>query len=141
MTESPENEALATALVSLSHHVLQLFADVGRASKLSQQQVELICAIVVRDKVGMSELGRIMHLEKSNLSNLVDRMEQRGLVMRTRDPEDRRVTWVKLTDEGMEQAIRSHTEVTARMTCLINQLDVADRTQLTSVIEQMMSVA
>ncbi|MFI6321715.1 MarR family winged helix-turn-helix transcriptional regulator [Nonomuraea sp. NPDC050556] len=141
MTESPEDQALATALVSLSHHVLQLFADVGRASKLSQQQVELICAIVVRDRVGMSELGRIMHLEKSNLSNLVDRMEQRGLVVRSRDPEDRRVTWVKLTDEGMEQAIRSHTEVTARMTGLINQLDVKDRTRLTSVIEQMMSVA
>jgi DNA-binding MarR family transcriptional regulator len=54
-------------------------AEVGRTHKLSEQQVEMIRAVIVRDKVRMTEPSRLLHLEKSNLSNLVDRAEQRGL--------------------------------------------------------------
>jgi DNA-binding MarR family transcriptional regulator len=139
MNETPEDLGLATALVGLSHHVLHLFADVGRTYKLSQQQVELICAVIVRGKVGMTELGRSLHLEKSNLSNLVDRAEQRGLAMRTRDPDDRRVTWVELTSEGTRLAMQTHGDVTARLNQLVNHLPLKDQRQLTAVVEQMMA--
>lgn len=135
---SDEDVSLATALVSLSHHVLQLFACVGRTYKLSQQQVELICAVIVRGRVGMSELGKILHLEKSNLSNLVDRLEQRGLAVRVRDPQDRRMTWVELTQEGTTVAMQTHREVTEQLDKLINHLPAADQRHLTAVVEGML---
>jgi DNA-binding MarR family transcriptional regulator len=133
-----ETTGLAAALVGLSHHVLQLFAEVGRQNRLSQQQVELICAVIVREKVGMSELGRVLHLEKSNLSNLVDRAEQRGLVARTRDPDDRRITWVQLTDEGTALAMKTHAEVTARMSELVEKVAPKDQKRLTAVIQELL---
>lgn len=119
--------------------MLHLFADVGRTYKLSQQQVELICAIIVRGKVGMTELGRSLHLEKSNLSNLVDRAEQRGLAVRTRDADDRRITWVELTAEGTRLAMQTHSDVTARLNQLVSHLPLKDQRQLTAVVEQMMA--
>ena len=82
----------------------------------------MICAVVVRDRVRMTELGRLLYLEKSNLSNLVDRAELRGLVVRTRDSHDRRATWVELTTEGTKLAPQTHAEVTARLHRLINHL-------------------
>jgi DNA-binding MarR family transcriptional regulator len=139
MNQPPEDTALTTALMSLSHHVLHLFAEVGRTHKLSQQQVEMICAVIVRDNVRMTELGRLLYLEKSNLSNLVDRAEQRGLVVRTRDPDDRRVTWVELTSEGTRLALQTHAEVTARLHRLINHLPPEDQKHLTAVIEQLLT--
>jgi DNA-binding MarR family transcriptional regulator len=139
MNETPEVSELATALVNLSHHVLHLFAEVGRTYKLSQQQVELICAVIVPGKAGMSELGRLLHLEKSNLSNLVDRMEQRGLALRTRDPDDRRATLVELTEEGTRLGMQTYGEVTARLSRLIDRLSVADRQHLTAVVQQLMT--
>jgi len=139
MKATPEDSGLAVALVALSHHVLHLFADAGRTYKLSQQQVELVCAIVVRDKIGMSELAKILHLEKSNLSNLVDRAEQRGLVARTRDPSDRRVTWVELTSEGNRLAMQTHSDVTERLRRLTSQLPIKEQKELTAVVEEMMS--
>ena len=63
-----------------------------------RQRVELICAVIVPGRVGMTELGKQLHHEKTNLSNLMDHAEQRGLVVRTRDPKNRRMTWVELTD-------------------------------------------
>jgi DNA-binding MarR family transcriptional regulator len=133
------DDRLATVLVSLSHHVLHLFTEVGRTHRLSQQQVRLLCAINAAGSVGMSELGRQTQLEKSNLSNLVDRLEQRGLVTRTRDEDDRRVTYVVLTDEGADLAVRSHKEVVARVNELASGLPRADRDQLTDAVGRMLA--
>ncbi len=138
MGETREVSELATALVGLSHHVLHLFAEVGRNYKLSQQQVELICAVIVPGKARMSDLGRTLHLEKSNLSNLLDRMEQRGLAQRTRDPDDRRATLVELTEEGTRLGMLTYGEVTARLSRLTERLSEEDRTHLTEVVHQLM---
>ncbi|EIV92537.1 MarR family winged helix-turn-helix transcriptional regulator [Frankia sp. QA3] len=131
---APSQDAgLAEALVDLSHHVLHLFADAGRDHKLSQQQVELVCAVIVRGSVGMTELGRLLHVEKSNLSNLVDRLEQRGLVVRTRDPNDRRATQVTLTDEGTAVAMKTYQDVAARVRRLLHRLPLDDQRNLAAV--------
>lgn len=139
VTDNTEDAGLAEVLVGLSHHVLHLFAEVGRANKLSQQQAEMICAVVVRGKIGMTELGRQLHLEKTNLSNLLERAEQRGLAIRSRDPNNRRITWVELTDPGTRLALQAHAEVTSRLDQLINQVPATDQRHLTGVVRQMMS--
>jgi DNA-binding MarR family transcriptional regulator len=139
MTDTAHEAALASALVSLSHLVLHLFADVGRNYDLTQQQAELICAVIVRDKVKMTELGKILHLEKSNLSGLLDRAERRGLAVRTRDPNDRRVYWVELTSEGARLAMQTHRDVTARLDQLVRHLSSKDQTHLTEVVDQILA--
>lgn len=140
MTTS-EDRDLATALVGLSHHVLHQFADVGRSHDLSQQQTELICAVVVPGRIRMSDLGRQLHMEKSALSNLVDRAQQRGLLTRARDDADRRVTWVELTPEGHELAVRTHCEVTARTSELVSRLSLTDQRHLTDVVSRLLDEA
>lgn len=130
---------LPEALVSLSHHVLHLFADVGRGHGLTQQQAEMICAVIVRGKVGMTELGKQLHLGKTNLSNLLNRAEQRGLAVRSRDPHNRRITWVELTDDGTRLAVQIHAEVTDRLERLTNPLPARDQEHLAGVVHHMMA--
>jgi DNA-binding MarR family transcriptional regulator len=139
MSDAPTDERLAGALVDLSHRVLHLCTEVGRSHRLSQQQVRLLCAIKASGSVGMSELGRQTQLEKSNLSNLVDRLEQRGLVVRSRDEGDRRVTYVGLTDEGDDLAVRSHNEVVTRVNALVGKLPPETQHLLTDAIGRMLA--
>lgn len=127
----------AEALADLAHHVLHLFADAGRGHKLSQQQVELVCAVIVRGSVGMTELGSVMHAEKSSLSNLVDRLEQRGLVARTRDPRDRRATRVSLTSAGTIVATRIRDDVIQRLGHQLSHLAPADQHHLAAVAREL----
>jgi DNA-binding MarR family transcriptional regulator len=131
--EAAQDAGLAEAVADLAHHVLHLFAEAGRGHKLSQQQVELICAVIVRGSVGMTELGSVLHVEKSSLSNLVDRLEQRGLVVRTRDPHDRRATRVSLTGEGTAVAIQTYDEVLARLRRQLSHLAPVDQRRLAGV--------
>src|SRR5262245_51385982 len=50
------------------------------------------------------ELAQCLHFDASNVTDIVDRLEERGLVSRTIDPDDRRVKRVVLTDKG--EAVR-----------------------------------
>lgn len=126
-----QGTGLAEALVDLSHHVLHLFAEAGREHHLSQQQVELICAVIVRGSVGMGELGSVLRVEKSNLSNLVDRLEQRGFVARDRAPDDRRATRVTLTERGEAAAHGIYDSVTRRLRALLDAIPQTDQRRLT----------
>jgi DNA-binding MarR family transcriptional regulator len=135
--EAAQDTGLAEAVADLAHHVLHLFAEAGREHKLSQQQVELVCAVIVRGSVGMTELGGVLHIEKSSLSNLVDRLEQRGLVVRTRNPHDRRATVVSLTDEGASVAMQTRDDVIARLRRQLAHLAPADQHRLAAAVREL----
>lgn len=48
----------------------------------------------------MSELSRNAHLPLSNISIIIKRLEEKGLVVRDRDTSDRRIVKVRLTNQG-----------------------------------------
>jgi DNA-binding MarR family transcriptional regulator len=59
------------------------------------------------ERVQMQELARRVLLSKSGLSQLFSRLERRGLVERRGDPENLRVTYAILTEEGREALERA----------------------------------
>ena len=66
------------------------------------------------------ELAQCLHFDASNVTDIVDRLEERGLVVRTIDTNDRRVRRLVLTPEGetvrqelFEQALAGAPPVTA----------------------------
>jgi DNA-binding MarR family transcriptional regulator len=61
-------------------------------------------AIVVRllaEPRPMGELAEAMHCDNSNITGIVDRLEERGLVARQSAEYDRRVKLIALTSEGV----------------------------------------
>jgi DNA-binding MarR family transcriptional regulator len=59
------------------------------------------------ERIRMQELARMVLLSKSGLSQLFTRLERRGLVQRLGDPENLRVTYAILTEEGREALERA----------------------------------
>ena len=60
---------------------------------------------VLRDRTpSMNELAKLLELDKSSVTGLVDRAEARGLVARVRSTADRRSVQVALTGEGRSLA-------------------------------------
>ena len=48
----------------------------------------------------MSRLAEVLNVSLSNATGLIDRIEERGFVERTRVPEDRRIVLIRVTDAG-----------------------------------------
>jgi DNA-binding MarR family transcriptional regulator len=124
-----QDAALAEALVGLSRLVQQVFVDISRRHDLPAQQTRLLC-LLQRGPLGMSEVGQRLHLEKSSLTGLVDRVERRGLVCRIRSHDDRRSCRVGLTDEGARLGATSHAEITARLLSHAARLPAGERRAL-----------
>lgn len=67
---------------------------------VSMAQVHIMYTVQRHGEMTMSQLADVLNVSDSNATGLVDRLEERGLVVRDRVPEDRRVVVVKPTDAG-----------------------------------------
>lgn len=67
---------------------------------VSMAQVHIMYTVQRNGEMTMSQLADVLDVSDSNATGLVDRLEERGLVVRDRVPEDRRVVVVKVTEAG-----------------------------------------
>jgi DNA-binding MarR family transcriptional regulator len=76
------------------------FFALAREFELSPPQVAAITRLEPDRPLPMSELAGMLHCDNSNVTGIVDRLEDRGLVERRPAEHDRRVKLLALTDEG-----------------------------------------
>lgn len=63
-------------------------------------QSALLSVLLRNGPTKMSDISRVLRVTKSNITFLVDKLEEQGLIGRQPDPDDRRVMKIYLTDEG-----------------------------------------
>src|SRR6266540_1058299 len=96
----------------------ELLMDVVRAAGLLQPDqtvaghpVSLSQAFALHEldtgtPLSQRDLAERLRLEKSSVSRLAAEMERKGLLVRERDPDNRRLYRLRLTDEGRAQHVR-----------------------------------
>jgi DNA-binding MarR family transcriptional regulator len=94
------DDELVDALVQSAFRVVAELTRIAAAHDLSLTQLRVLGILRDREHVRIGDLAGHLGLERSTLSGLVDRAEQRGLLRRTRDDADRRATEVELTADG-----------------------------------------
>ena len=67
---------------------------------ISMTQVHVLLMLQHHGEMTMSRLAEMLDVSLSNATGLIDRIEERGLVERVRDPEDRRVVIVRIAPAG-----------------------------------------
>jgi DNA-binding MarR family transcriptional regulator len=91
-------DALLRLMPPLSQHLTAVAAEHG----LTVVQALALDRLPADAPTPMSELARLMRCDTSNLTGIVDRLEDRGLIERVTPRTDRRVRAVQLTDAGRE---------------------------------------
>ena len=74
----------------------------GLAATLDLTPSQLAALSHLDEPQSQRELAESLHFDASNITDIVDRLEARGLVVRTVDPNDRRVRRIVRTPEGEE---------------------------------------
>ena len=108
----------------------------GGAEQPQRQQFWLLGVLVAGPR-RMSELAELARTSQASLTGIVDRLEERGFVERTRPEHDRRVVEVRLTRTGRSEVRRVHTEVAGRLEELLAPLDCAERAELLRLFRKM----
>jgi MarR family transcriptional regulator, lower aerobic nicotinate degradation pathway regulator len=94
---------------------------------------------VLRDRQPtMNELARMLDLDKSSVTGLVDRAERRRLVMRVPSTQDRRSVTVSLTPEGRSLVTAAAAGFEADVAAMLDFLPLADQDALSALISQVL---
>ncbi|SRR5258708_774098 len=96
-------------LQDLLSELLQTFGlhrpdQVPTGFSISLSEMFALMALSAGAPMSQQVLAEQLHLEKSTVSRLITHLEQRGWVMRVRDPHDTRMFRLHLSEEGHEQA-------------------------------------
>lgn len=75
----------------LEHHV---------GLTLAENLVLCQVAMAPQRRLRMVDIARLLSVVKSAVTKTVDRLEERGLLARQRDPADRRTVYASVTEEG-----------------------------------------
>ena len=94
-------------------------------------------AVVVLARGGsmrLSELSDHLRIAPRSTTEVVDQLQERGLVERSPDPHDRRATLVSLTGTGAEVAATVRAQRHAESEKFFGVLEPADRTELARIL-------
>ena len=86
----------------LFHASKRRFHAVASEFDLSPPQVRALGVLDPGRPVPMSELAEALHCDNSNVTGIVDRLEDRGLVERRSASHDRRVKMLAVTERGAD---------------------------------------
>src|SRR5436309_10997127 len=110
----------ALAALEMRTHEFAVLHYLHQAGPLSQQ-----------------ELGAALRINPSNLVGLLDALEADGLVVRPRDPADRRRHLVELTSRGRQRLAEAKRAVEAAERELFAPLSEMERARLNGVLERL----
>ena len=99
---------VALILLRLHQGIEALMRRLGRAEGLSPTQVQVLCFLAQAhpDYRGVNAIAKRFSVAPATASRVIDNLEEKGLVRRTRGAEDRRRVQVELTPSGRKTAQR-----------------------------------
>ena len=95
---------------------------------ISMTHFHVLTLLRHHDAMPMGRLAEILDASMSSATGIIDRMEERGLVERTRVPDDRRIVLVSATPDGLAlvdeaELVKSEVMASALTRLTVDQLD------------------
>jgi len=91
--------------------------------------------------VSQNEMADLCGLDPSSLVPVLDGLERRGLLHRERNPNDRRVQWVRRTEEGNRLFARALPRAQRAEAQQLEALGAADQRQLVDSMRKLITIS
>jgi DNA-binding MarR family transcriptional regulator len=130
------NNAVASAMVRAAHRVEARLEGALAGVGLSIAKFETLSILVSQDRpISLSELAAKLVCVRSNVTQLVDRLETEGLVKRAYDPADRRAVRAEVTALGRKRQAAGAPVVNAVLQDVANKLAAIDSQKLKRALD------
>src|SRR5262245_33269653 len=130
----PRETPLGLQLANPSKLVRRAFADTLAGAGGSIPTWLIVSRLMSEEWRAQQELARAIGIEGPTLTHHLDALEESGLVVRTRDPHDRRAVRLELTDAGREKHAELMEAVIAVNRQLRSGLDEAELQDLRDLL-------
>lgn len=120
---------------NLSSHK-KLESDLGKIG-LTPPQFYVLATIGYAGSLPFGEIGAKMMVTVSNLTGIVDRLEEKKLVLRKRDETDRRVVHVTLTEKGTKLYKSTIPLFEKSISEIFSSLDLTNQKKLSALLRNL----
>ncbi len=107
---------------------------------ITSPQLVALLAIAELGPSTLRSIGRAIQLSPSTVVGIVDRLEEKGLVLRERDTRDRRNVFVAVTEAGQLVLANAPSALPNGFDSLLGSLPETDRQALIVTLEQFASL-
>jgi DNA-binding MarR family transcriptional regulator len=128
-TDALDEDALLDALVQMSFTVIGIISTVAARHGLSLTLLR-VGATLRNRTLTMSELASHLGLDRSTVTGLVTRAEERGFAARIENETDKRSSRVTLTDTGQDLSTACAAEIAREIEPVVAPLSTAERRRL-----------
>jgi DNA-binding MarR family transcriptional regulator len=123
------------ALLEAAHALEAKVEDALERAGLSSPKYSVLSALVAAPTpLSLSELAGELSCVRSNMTQLVDRLEADGLVRRVHCPEDRRLVRAEITQEGKTRQANGAAEIAQLHRDFAAKVEVDDRAALARLL-------
>jgi MarR family transcriptional regulator, lower aerobic nicotinate degradation pathway regulator len=134
---TPQRLSPVDGLAQLSFVIQEILERLAAERDISIIQARLLGVLRDREPT-MNELARLLGLEKSSVTGLVDRAERRGLVARVPSSTDGRAVLVNLTAEGRSLVSAVAGDFEDEVSTMLRHLPARDRTALSRLVSRLL---
>lgn len=125
--------AIRRVIRAVDLHSRKLLEECG----LTAPQLATLRELERTGDTSIGVLARAIHLSQPTLTGIIDRLERRGLIRRTRDGEDRRAVKVAVTSAGRELLSRAPHSLHARFRREFEKLRDWEQTLMLSSLQRL----
>jgi DNA-binding MarR family transcriptional regulator len=127
-------DAIVESIIYLVTESRRLAREVSARYGVTPTQLSVLKLLHEIGDLGLGDLSRRISAQNSTVTGIVDRMEEAGLVVRSRDPEDRRVWKIALTAHGKKVAERADVSPWDTLRGALSALPRADKRKLVEIL-------
>jgi len=125
--------AIRQVIRAIDLHSKRLNRDIG----MTGPQLLILQAIADRDPITPKQVAAQVNLSQGTVTSILDRLEARGLVRRTRSTTDRRSWLLQVTASGRRLLARAPTPLQDDFVARYNALAPWEQTQILSSVQRL----
>lgn len=134
MAEPEPEESLSDAFSSVARRLRQISREAMAPWDITPSQFRAVGTLVRHGPMRLSELSELLRIAPRSVTEVVDALQERGLVRRDPDPHDRRAVLVRLTEHGAGLVTAIRTARDARTGAYFARLPADDRAELARLL-------
>ena len=104
--------------------------------QLDTRQAGLLATIKKYEPVTQTRISKLLRIDRTTMVALIDDLENRGLVVRTESPQDRRVNNLTLTEKGTEILDQAWKKILESEEIGLQNLSTSEKQSLIKILEK-----
>ena len=107
-----------------------------KPSRITFPQFGALLRLSFQDNVTQKELSEIMDTDTTTIMVICDSLEKKGLLKRMKDPSDRRVNRLVLTEKGKNTVSKAYPLMTKRYNFFVETISKEELETITPILEK-----